>query len=72
MLHICEEGLQLAEEATMREGRPICSWTLLADLDGLNMRHLWRPGIKVGLAGAWGVQMPSAATEGGRRMFCQT
>ncbi|XP_043195394.1 SEC14-like protein 1 isoform X2 [Amphibalanus amphitrite] len=46
VLHICEEGLRLAEEATMREGRPICSWTLLADLDGLNMRHLWRPGIK--------------------------
>ncbi|XP_037081881.1 SEC14-like protein 1 isoform X2 [Pollicipes pollicipes] len=46
VLHICEEGLRLAEEATMREGRPIRSWTLLADLDGLNMRHLWRPGIK--------------------------
>jgi len=30
----------------MREGRPISTWTLLADLDGLNMRHLWRPGIK--------------------------
>ncbi|XP_059470785.1 SEC14-like protein 1 isoform X2 [Neocloeon triangulifer] len=45
-LHICEEGLQLLEEATRKEGRPISSWSLLLDLEGLNMRHLWRPGIK--------------------------
>lgn len=22
------------------------SWTCLVDLEGLNMRHLWRPGVK--------------------------
>lgn len=41
-LHICEEGLKKAEEATKKFGKPISSWTLLLDLDGLNMRHLWR------------------------------
>ncbi|XP_028967454.1 SEC14-like protein 1 [Galendromus occidentalis] len=46
VLHICEQGLQLTEEATRRHGRPIRSWTCLLDLEGLNMRHLWRPGIK--------------------------
>lgn len=46
-LHICEEGLLLMEEATTVTGHPISQWTLLIDLEGLNMRHLWRPGIKV-------------------------
>lgn len=25
---------------------PCSSWTCLVDLEGLNMRHLWRPGVK--------------------------
>lgn len=25
---------------------PHSSWTCLVDLEGLNMRHLWRPGVK--------------------------
>ena len=45
-LAICEEGLKLTEEATHTFNRPITTWTLLVDLEGLNMRHLWRPGIK--------------------------
>lgn len=45
-LAICEEGLKLTEEATKRHNRPITTWSLLVDLEGLNMRHLWRPGIK--------------------------
>ena len=45
-LHICEEGLHLMEEATTVSGHPVSQWTLLIDLEGLNMRHLWRPGIK--------------------------
>ncbi|XP_071547892.1 SEC14-like protein 1 isoform X2 [Panulirus ornatus] len=45
-LHICEEGLRLTEEATVSQGCPITTWTLLVDLEGLNMRHLWRPGIR--------------------------
>lgn len=45
-LHVCEQGLKKAEEATKKFGKPISSWTLLLDLEGLNIRHLWRPGIK--------------------------
>ncbi|KAK0159532.1 hypothetical protein PV327_010972 [Microctonus hyperodae] len=45
-LHICEEGLSLTEEATNILGHPVSQWCLLIDLEGLNMRHLWRPGIK--------------------------
>lgn len=45
-LHICEEGLLLMEEATAVSGHPVSQWSLLIDLEGLNMRHLWRPGIK--------------------------
>ncbi|XP_015122014.1 protein real-time isoform X1 [Diachasma alloeum] len=45
-LHICEEGLSLMEEATTVLGHPVSQWCLLIDLEGLNMRHLWRPGIK--------------------------
>ncbi|XP_012529754.1 protein real-time [Monomorium pharaonis] len=45
-LHICEEGLHLMEEATTVWDHPVFQWTLLIDLEGLNMRHLWRPGIK--------------------------
>ncbi|XP_031833337.1 real-time isoform X2 [Nomia melanderi] len=45
-LHVCEEGLVLMEEATTSSGHPISEWSLLLDLEGLNMRHLWRPGIK--------------------------
>ncbi|CAG0891982.1 unnamed protein product [Darwinula stevensoni] len=46
VLHICEEGLWKTEEATRALGKPIGTWTLLVDLDGLNMRHLWRPGVR--------------------------
>ena len=45
-LHICEEGLRLTEEAAHRLNCPISTWCLLLDLEGLNMRHLWRPGMK--------------------------
>lgn len=45
-LHVCEEGLKLLEEATRSSEHAIQSWCLLVDLDGLNMRHLWRPGVR--------------------------
>ncbi|KAL1140341.1 hypothetical protein AAG570_000273, partial [Ranatra chinensis] len=45
-MHVCEEGLRLTEEATLNEGKPISTWCLLVDLEGLNMRHLWRPGVR--------------------------
>lgn len=45
-LHICEEGLQLIEQATNKTGKAVTNWSLLCDLEGLSMRHLWRPGVK--------------------------
>lgn len=36
----------MTEEATVNQGCPVTTWTLLVDLEGLNMRHLWRPGIR--------------------------
>ncbi|KAF4092678.1 hypothetical protein AMELA_G00023480 [Ameiurus melas] len=46
VLSINEEGLRRCEENTIIFGKPISCWTCLVDLEGLNMRHLWRPGIK--------------------------
>ncbi|XP_056265107.1 SEC14-like protein 1 isoform X2 [Pseudoliparis swirei] len=46
VLAINEEGLRRCEENTKVFGRPISCWTCLVDLEGLNMRHLWRPGVK--------------------------
>ncbi|CAG9561602.1 unnamed protein product [Danaus chrysippus] len=45
-LHVCEEGLKLLEEASRSMERAVQAWCLLVDLDGLNMRHLWRPGVR--------------------------
>ncbi|CAL8074678.1 unnamed protein product [Orchesella dallaii] len=45
-LQCCEEGLRHIEDATAQSGHPVTTWTLLLDLEGLNMRHLWRPGIR--------------------------
>lgn len=45
-LYICEEGLQLIDAANKSADKPVLSWCLLVDLDGLSMRHLWRPGVK--------------------------
>ncbi|KAM3863711.1 SEC14-like protein 1 [Diretmus argenteus] len=46
VLSINEEGLRRCEENTRVFGRPISCWTCLVDLESLNMRHLWRPGVK--------------------------
>ncbi|KAM9744808.1 SEC14-like protein 1 isoform 1-T2 [Menidia menidia] len=46
VLSINEEGLRRCQENTRVFGRPISCWTCLVDLEGLNMRHLWRPGVK--------------------------
>ncbi|XP_017086353.1 protein real-time isoform X2 [Drosophila eugracilis] len=45
-LHICEEGIQKINESAERLEKPVLYWSLLLDLEGLSMRHLWRPGIK--------------------------
>nr|XP_056722465.1 SEC14-like protein 5 [Euleptes europaea] len=46
VLSINEEGQKRCGENTNLFGRPITAWTCLVDLEGLNMRHLWRPGVK--------------------------
>uniref|UniRef100_A0A8C5QLR3 SEC14 like lipid binding 5 n=1 Tax=Leptobrachium leishanense TaxID=445787 RepID=A0A8C5QLR3_9ANUR len=46
VISINEEGQKRCEENTRQFGWPIRSWTCLVDLEGLNMRHLWRPGVK--------------------------
>jgi len=43
---INEEGLVKCAEATNIYKKPITNWTLIVDLEKLNMRHLWRPGIR--------------------------
>ncbi|VDP39502.1 unnamed protein product [Heligmosomoides polygyrus] len=52
-LSVCEEGLIRTAEATKQIGTPIrlvlsriSTWSLLVDLEGLSMRHLWRPGVQ--------------------------
>lgn len=37
---ICEEGLLKIRKNS------VPNWSLIIDLDGLSMRHLWRPGVK--------------------------
>lgn len=49
-MHVCEEGIKLTKEATRVSGHPVSTWSMLIDLEGLNMRHYWRPGIKVSIS----------------------
>lgn len=46
VLYVNEEGLRRAGDATRRRGFPVSACTCIVDLDGLSMRHLWRPGIR--------------------------
>ncbi|KAM6155281.1 SEC14-like protein 5 [Rhynchocyon petersi] len=46
VLSVNEEGQKRCEINSRQFGCPISSWTCLLDLEGLNMRHLWRPGVK--------------------------
>ncbi|XP_077979805.1 SEC14-like protein 1 [Glandiceps talaboti] len=46
VLSVMEDGLRRTEEATKATGKPIGAWTCIVDLEGLSMRHLWRPGVK--------------------------
>jgi len=43
---INEEATVKCKEATLKFGRPITNWTCICDLEGLSMRHLWRPGVR--------------------------
>ncbi|XP_041363416.1 SEC14-like protein 5 [Gigantopelta aegis] len=46
VLAVNEEGLLRAEAATSKRGYPVSTCTCIVDLDGLSMRHWWRPGIR--------------------------
>nr|XP_002121052.2 SEC14-like protein 5 isoform X1 [Ciona intestinalis] len=55
VLYIMEQGLLKCREASIQKNKPmsngvvdchISSWTCIVDLEGLNMRHLWRPGVQ--------------------------
>ncbi|KAL4685703.1 hypothetical protein H8959_001300 [Pygathrix nigripes] len=51
VLSVNEEGQKRCEGSTRQLGLELgpflhSSWTCLLDLEGLNMRHLWRPGVK--------------------------
>jgi len=46
VVSINEEGIKRCREATDIFKKPITNWTLIVDLDGLSMRHLWRPGVR--------------------------
>lgn len=46
VLSINEEAMSMFEEVTKGKGSPISSYTCICDLEGLCMRHLWRPGVK--------------------------
>ncbi|KAJ8318370.1 hypothetical protein KUTeg_003461 [Tegillarca granosa] len=46
VIAVNEDGLKRAEEATKSKGFPVSACTCIVDLEGLSMRHLWRPGIR--------------------------
>ncbi|XP_067928437.1 SEC14-like protein 1 isoform X2 [Watersipora subatra] len=46
IIAIEEEGIKKCEKATETTGHAVGSCTLIVDLEGLSMRHLWRPGVK--------------------------
>uniref|UniRef100_A0A8C9SWG9 SEC14-like protein 1 n=1 Tax=Scleropages formosus TaxID=113540 RepID=A0A8C9SWG9_SCLFO len=46
VLSINEEGLRRCGENTKLFRRPVSCWTCLVDLEGLSMRHLWRPAVR--------------------------
>lgn len=45
-IHICEQGIKKINDSAKKLGKPVLSWCILVDLEGLSMRHLWQPGVK--------------------------
>eukprot|EP00117_Sycon_ciliatum_P020777 scpid25638/ scgid18410/ SEC14-like protein 1 len=41
-----EDGLRRCERATRSSDKAISTVTLICDLEGLSLRHLWRPGLR--------------------------
>ncbi|XP_046855313.1 SEC14-like protein 1 [Xenia sp. Carnegie-2017] len=46
VLSINEQAMAMFDEVTQAKGAPISSFTCICDLEGLCLRHLWRPGVK--------------------------
>ena len=49
IISIAEDGLRQCEQATYDSTSsrgPVSTFTCIFDLEGLSMRHLWRPGVK--------------------------
>ncbi|XP_063444838.1 SEC14-like protein 1 isoform X1 [Mytilus trossulus] len=46
VLSVNEEGLRRCDQATQITGYPVSGCTCIVDLEGLSMRHLWRPGVR--------------------------
>ena len=42
VLHICEEGLRLSEEASHRLNKPITTWSMILDLGQLSYTGMGR------------------------------
>lgn len=45
-IYICEQGIKKINDSAKKLGKPVLSWCILVDLEGLSMRHLWQPGVK--------------------------
>lgn len=45
VIYMFEDGLQRLRQASSETGQPICMCTVICDLEGLSMRHLWRPAL---------------------------
>lgn len=46
VLSVNEEGLRRCDQATQIHGYPVLGCTCIVDLEGLSMRHVWRPGVR--------------------------
>lgn len=46
VLFIAKQSESKVKEASSLFNKPITTWTLLCDLDGLTMRHIWRPTLR--------------------------
>eukprot|EP01137_Pigoraptor_chileana_P034755 Opistho-2@27774 len=47
MIKFNEEAMKNIDTATENSGKPILDCTCLVDLEGLSLRHLWRPGLSL-------------------------
>eukprot|EP01135_Chromosphaera_perkinsii_P003683 Nk52_evm1s252 gene=Nk52_evmTU1s252 len=46
-INLIERGLQICREVNLHDPCKLNNWTILVDLEGLGLKHMWRPGIKL-------------------------